>query len=138
MLSGAQADPFRPSTHQELIDRHERFLSAPDDPDWARVAEQQLWTFFQARAGKVLEITSVSCRSVGCEVQALAQPPCGGARCAGPPPLPNVDPFAPIRVDWPAGLPLRREAIVEQPVGDQRGFFIAFTREARIGTASSP
>jgi hypothetical protein len=138
MLSVSQATPLRPGTHQELIERHERFLSAPDDPDWARTAEQQLWTFFQARAGSVLQITSVSCRSAGCEVQALMKPPCGGGPCEGPLPA-NVDPFAPIRVDWPAGLPLKREAIVEQFVGDEGGLYVTFTRDARASEgASSP
>lgn len=62
--------------------RHERFVLTPDDPQWARQTEQALRDFFTSRSANRdsgIEITSVACRSEGCEVQAVVQMPVPGS-----------------------------------------------------------
>jgi hypothetical protein len=50
----------------------------------------------------------------------------------------NVDPFAPLRADWPGDLPLRRQAVIDQPVGDRFGIIVTYRREVRKQEATSP
>lgn len=140
MLAFAQADPGSASTVRDLIEKRERFLFTPDDPDWGRRTEQALRDFLQAKtAGGGPQITSVSCRSAGCEVQALSQPLCPPPGCElqnqserSDRAAPNsVDPLGPLRGDWPADLPLRREAIITQVIGGRAGFIVTYKREPR-------
>jgi hypothetical protein len=145
MLAFAQSEPLSESTARDLIEKRERFLFTPDDPDWGRRTEQALRNALEAKtAGGGSQITSVSCRSAGCEVQALSQPFCGGTPCelwvqgerrAGPD---NVDPVAPFRTDWPGGLPLRRQALIVQHVGDRSGVIVTYSREAGTPERSDP
>jgi hypothetical protein len=61
---------------RELTSKHQRFVFGPDDPVWGRQTEQALREFFRSRSANQsggIEITSVSCRSAGCEVQAEVQ-----------------------------------------------------------------
>lgn len=61
---------------RRINSRHEQFVLTPDDPEWGRQTEQALRDFFASRAANKnsgIEITSVSCRSQGCEVQAVVQ-----------------------------------------------------------------
>jgi hypothetical protein len=143
MLSYAQLAPDSPNSAAEIIREHEEFLSSPDDPEWGRRTERELRSVLQAKALRGgPEITSVSCRSAGCEVQALSRPFCGGAPCelvmmtqredAGGPPVPiNADLFEALRGDWPGDLPLKRQRIIDQRVGDRLGLIVTYSREAR-------
>ncbi len=61
---------------RRINERHERFVLTSDDPQWGRQTEQALRDFFashSANKNSGIEITSVSCRSEGCEVQAVVQ-----------------------------------------------------------------
>ena len=145
MLAFAQSDPRSASTARDIIEKRERFVFSPDDPDWGRRTEQALRDFFRAKtAGGGPQITSISCRSAGCEVQALSQPFCGGTPCELQAPSErraapdNVDPVGPLRGDWPGGLLLRRLALIIQPVGDRAGIIVTYSREARKPEATSP
>ena len=141
MLAVAQSDPGSASTARDIFEERERFVLTPHDPDWGRRTEQALRDFFQAKiVGGGPQITSISCRSTGCEVQALSQPICGGASCelqaqsersADRVELNNVDLIGPLRADWPGGLPLRRQALIQQVVGDRAGIIVTYSREAR-------
>ena len=55
-----------------LEQAHERIMSAADDPGWARAEERQLTDFIYAQVeASRLEISSIVCRSNGCETQIL-------------------------------------------------------------------
>ncbi len=124
MLTFAQSDPGSANTVRDLIAERTRFALTADDPEWARRTEQALWDFFQANAGDGgLRVTSVACRSAGCEVQAVSQ-----ALCYGPP-CEEGDPIGQLRGDWPGGLPLRRQIIISQIVSDRAGIIVTYSRE---------
>jgi hypothetical protein len=143
MVAFAQADPRFTRMARDLARERESYLFTPDDPEWARPAEQALRDYFEAGAtAEGPRVTSISCRSAGCEVQALGPPLCGGTPCElqaqRPPeePVPNsVDPVGALRADWPAGLPLRRRAIFGEPIGDRFGIIVTFSREAQAPPA---
>jgi hypothetical protein len=63
-------------TAEFLRQKHQDIVTSIDDPTWTRTTEQQLLSFFYSQpeigGADGLEIASVSCRSVGCEIQALA------------------------------------------------------------------
>jgi hypothetical protein len=107
---------------------HERFVLTPDDPDWGRQTEQALRDFFRSRSAnksKGIEITSVSCRSAGCEVQAEVQ-------MQGPiePVVGNGSTTASVDEEngrevlqeiWPVGPSLRREDYLGSDLYDTVG-----------------
>jgi hypothetical protein len=143
MVAFAQADPRFARMARDLARERENFLFTPDDPEWARPAEQALRDYFESRATTDgPRVTAISCRSAGCEVQALGPPLCGGTPCElqaqrspeGPVPD-GVDPVGPLRADRPAGLPLRRQAIFGEPIGDRFGIIVTFSREAQAPPA---
>jgi hypothetical protein len=145
MLAVAQTDPDSASTLRDILKQRESFIYAPDDPDWGRRTEQALRNFFQTKNARGSpQITSISCRSAGCEIQALSEPFCGGMPCElqaqreNPAVPDNVDPFGALREDWPGGLPLKRQALIFQPVGERAGIIVTYSREAREPQAHSP
>ncbi len=72
-----------PTTRRATSPSGARVFATPDDPDWARKTEQSMWDFFQKKSasGDGPQVTSVSCRSSGCEVQALESALRGGTPC---------------------------------------------------------
>ena len=146
MLAYAQlrASPGSEDTARDITQWRQSFLATPDDPEWARKMEQSLWNFFQKKtaSGDGPQVTSVSCRESGCEVQALSQPFCGGKPCElqsqeeKPPESENVDPLELFRGGAPGNLPVSRMLIMQQPVGDRAGIIITYRRtglKAEIG-----
>jgi hypothetical protein len=56
----------------DLTQTHETFMSTPDDPTWARDMEQRIAELINGQPEAAsLEISSITCRSLGCEIQVL-------------------------------------------------------------------
>jgi hypothetical protein len=127
MLTFAQSDANSGHTARDIVAERDRFALTPDDPEWARPTERALWDFFQASTGGPT-VTSVACRSAGCEVQAVSQPLCYAA-CDG------YDPAGQLRGDWPGDLPLRRQLMIWQLVGDRAGVIVTYSREEPADTS---
>jgi len=117
---------------RKITETHERFILTPDDQDWGRQTEQALRDFFRSQSADKsngIEITSVSCRSAGCEVQAEVQmqgpnePAVGkGSKTAsvgeenG-----RKDPREVLQEIWPVGPSLRREDYLGSDLYDSVG-----------------
>ena len=152
MLAFAQSLPNATDMTRRITQTHERFALTPDDPDWGRRTEQALRDFFRARSAKGgLEITSVSCRSAGCEVQAQVQPtkeyldaPLANDQLEEPPFVTangeraSEDPRAAIREAMPVGPSLKLEGAVGSRVGDRIGFIVSYRRVQPRPEATSP
>jgi hypothetical protein len=138
MLAAAQTRPDNTRTEHDLIQERERFLATADDPDWARRTEQALWDFYRTHAENGgLQVTSVSCRSEGCEVQAaFALPTCSTPPCEDR--GSRADPLGPLRGDWPGGLPLRRQLLIGQPVDSGPATLITYSREETPAAPTEP
>lgn len=61
-----------------------------------------------------------------------------GVGIEAPPPLNSADPVGLLRGDWPGDLPLRREALIQQAVGDRMGILVTYSRETRRPQRRSP
>jgi hypothetical protein len=60
------------SFRKSLTQAHERIMNAQDDPAWTRAMERQLADFIYGQPEAAgLEISSIVCRSIGCEIQIL-------------------------------------------------------------------
>jgi len=61
-----------------LAHAHERIMNTEDNPDWTRITEQQLADFiYRQPEAAGLEISSIVCRAIGCEIQILGTPTLG-------------------------------------------------------------
>ncbi|HEY4213973.1 MAG TPA: hypothetical protein VGM84_21040 [Steroidobacteraceae bacterium] len=128
MLVAAQTNPENPRTEHDLLQEREGFLATADDPDWARRMEQALWDFYQTKGlPRGTQITSVSCRSEGCELQVMWGRALLGLPVDSPPM--NNGPLEGLRTDWPGGLGLRRQLIIGQFTGDRTAVLITYSRE---------
>jgi hypothetical protein len=132
---------------RKISEMHERFVLTPDDPDWGRRSEQALRDFFHSRSAnksRGIEITSVSCRSAGCEVQAKIQmaqefgepqSAAGGPETAAGQESAGADPRTAIQETWPVGQSLKQEDYIGSEVGDSVGFIVWYQR---VGTSPGP
>jgi hypothetical protein len=138
MLALMHSRPDTAKVAQVFSKMHDSFVLTPDDPDWGRRTEQALRDFFreQSTDGR-LEITSISCRSEGCEVQALAENPGAPAVPSAEEPASREPPVA-LREDLPVGLSLKKQGVFVLPLGDRSGYVVTYTRVERQREASSP
>ena len=136
---------------RKITEMHERFVLTPDDPDWGWQTEQALRDFFNSRSANKsggIDVTSVSCRSDGCEVQAEVQTQGpGDQESAGSDGAfvvgqegGRAGPRAALYETWPVGPSLRLEDYVgsdlEDRVGNAEvvGFVVWYTR---VGPSSA-
>jgi hypothetical protein len=136
ILATAQAIPKAAEGLRRLTEWHDSFILTPDDPGWGRPTEQALREFLQKQsAGSRLEITSISCRSEGCEVQALDETTDvrGVPTNEGPKML-----AMPLNADWPVGPSLRQQAGIFFSLGDRNGIMIMYKRVRPTAEAASP
>jgi hypothetical protein len=126
MLDFIQSRSLSSRLAQDLTETHERFLSTPDDPEWSRRTEQALRDFFRAKsAASRFEITSISCRSAGCEVQALGERYDEHGVFAAEVPAMS----APLREPWPVGRTLKLSMPpMTADLGDRISFMVSYTR----------
>jgi hypothetical protein len=139
---------------RKITEMHERFVLAPDDPDWGSQTEQALRDFFDSRSANKsggIEVTSVSCRSDGCEVQAEVQMKAAGDQAsAGPEGASAVghegrpaDPREVLYATWPLGPSLRLEECIGSDLQDRVGnaevvgFIVWYTRVRPNSEAAS-
>ena len=126
MLEFNQSQARSPRIAEELTKAHEKFLATPDDPAWARGTEQALRDYFQQHsAASRFEVTSISCRSSGCEVQALGER--YDERGVFAAEVPSMS--APLRESSPVGPTLKQpRPPITMDLGDRIGFMITYTR----------
>jgi hypothetical protein len=127
---------------RKITEMHERFALAPDDPDWGWHTEQALRDFFNSRSANKsngIAVTSVSCRSDGCEVQAEVQMQGAVGQEDG-----HADPREVLHDTWPVGPSLKLEEYIgsdlEDRVGNAEvvGFIVWYTRVTPSTEATSP
>jgi hypothetical protein len=125
----------------DITRAHELFAATADDPEWGRRTERALQDYFHARSAHgALEITSIACRSAGCEVMAEVRPT---AEFFDTPAEDHVeeptfldaegrtipdDPRAPLREKFPIGESLRLSGALGSRVGNRMGFIVSYRR----------
>jgi hypothetical protein len=138
MLALMHSRPDTANVARVFSQMHDSFVLTPDDPDWGRRTEQALRDFFRAQpADGGLEITSISCRSEGCEVQALAENSGAPGGPAAEGPVAREPPVA-LREELPASLPLKQQGVFVLPLGDRSGYVVTYTRVEPQHEAPSP
>jgi len=97
-----------------------------DDPDWGRQTEHALRKFFGAHSASNsdgIEVTSVSCRSAGCEVQAVVHMTVPGsdsdATLTGQ--GSGEDPREALHEISPAGTSLKQQDYIGSDLGESDG-----------------
>jgi hypothetical protein len=135
---------------RRISETHERFVLTPDDPGWARQTEQALRDFFRSRSANTsagIEITSVACRSAGCEVQAVVQMAFAASNSetasisqeSG-----RQDPREVLHEIWPVGPTLKQEDYIGSDLfesdgtAESVGFIVWYARIKPQQEPSSP
>jgi hypothetical protein len=148
MLAVAVSRSDATEVMRKISETHERFVVTPDDPDWARQTEQALRDFFSARSANRsggIEITSVSCRSAGCEVQAVVQMAVPGSDSAAAftSGRSGLDPREVLHESSPVGASLKQEDYIGSDLGESDGisegvgFIVWYRRLGRDPQATS-
>lgn len=141
VLASASFFPQSKDVIRSISQRHEQFVLTPDsDADWGRRTEQALRDFFQTSSSDgAVQVTSISCRSDACEVQAelrqnLPSPSDDSANIR-----PGADPAATMHEEQLFGGSLRQEKSVGLSVDrDHIGFVTWYKRMDDRSDTRSP
>jgi hypothetical protein len=124
LLVGILRDSGHADQTEEAERAHADFKGQPDDPRWARDAEQRLRQFLESSASRSLQLTSVACSSAGCEVQGQVFDP-GELKRQLQPGVPH--PIAEVR---PLGPGLSLKVALRGAGMDPVPFYLWYVREA--------
>ena len=141
VLASASFFPQSKDVIRSISERHEQFVLTPDsDADWGRRTEKALRDFFQTSASDgAVQITSVSCRSDACEVQAELQQKLPSAADDSAEIRPGADPAAAMHEERLFGGSLRQEKSVGLSVDrDHIGFVTWYKRMETPADTRSP
>ncbi len=125
LLATIQALPRGADHARTITELHESIVDAPDDPEWTRAMERKLReNYSELEKGGRFALTSVVCRSTGCEVQALGprierRTDSAGEETPAPEPFPQDRPVGPLSRPGP---------VLYVDLGDSMGYLAIFRR----------
>lgn len=128
MVAIIQSLPRSAEHARTISDLHESVVDAPDDPEWARRTEQTLRDFYRENAGDGrFQVTSIACRSSGCEVQGI------GPRVERRDPTDDSPPpITRIPADRPVGPLSRPGPVLFVDLGDSTGYIAIYRRSGEL------
>ena len=129
MVAMIQSLPRTAEHAGTIAELHEGIVDAPDEPEWARKMERTLLDLYREQAGDgSIRITSVVCRSSGCEVQAVGprverRDDSAEEAAPGPRPFP---------ADRPVDSLARPAPVVFVDLGDSMGYLAIYRRAGTL------